>query len=72
MIDPKKYGTAAEVAAIVGLNRQTLDMAIRRDDDKLEVTATCGGTMLVSVSSARKFKRMPPRRGPKPNPKNDS
>lgn len=65
-IDPKKYGTAAEVAAAVGINRQTLDMAMRRNDDKLDIAETCGGTLLVSLSSARKFKRKPPRRGPKP------
>ena len=66
MIDPRKYGTASEVAEAVGIKRQTLDMAMRRNDEKLEITETCGGTLLVSIVSAKKFKRKPPRRGPKP------
>lgn len=66
MIDPKKYGTASEVAGAVGINRTTLDMAMRRRDPKLDITETCGGTLLVSVASARKFKRKPPKPGPKP------
>ena len=65
-IESTKYGTASEVAEAVGINRQTLDMAMRRNEEKLEIAETCGGTLLVSLASARKFKRKPPKRGPKP------
>jgi len=68
MIDPAKYGTASEVAEVVGVKRQTLDMAMRRADERLEIVETVGGTLLVSVASAKTYKRKPPKRGPKTKP----
>ena len=66
MIDPKKYGTASEVAEVVGVERKTLWKAMDRRDKSLEVSETVGGTLLVSVASAKRYKRKPPKRGPKP------
>lgn len=68
MIDPAKYGTAKEVAEKLGDPdwRKTLWKAMERRDERLEVVKTVGGTLLVSVDSARRYKKKPPKRGPKP------
>ena len=63
MKDLTKYGTAAAVAAAVGINRTTLDKAMRRGDDRLEVAELFGGQLIVSVASAKQYKRNPPKRG---------
>jgi len=66
VIDPKKYGTATEVAVLVGVERRTLATAMDRRYAGLEVVQTVGGTLLVSLASARKYAADPPKRGPKP------
>lgn len=66
MIEPKQYGPASAVAEAVGINRTTLDEAMKRRDERLEVEELFGGQLIVSLASAKKFKRKPPKRGPKP------
>ena len=66
VIDPSKYGTASEVAEAVGMERRTLASAMERRDERLEIVETFGGTLLVSVASAKKYAKNPPKRGPKP------
>jgi|GEM_PF-5903479 len=66
MIDPKKYGTAAEAAEAVGVNRRTMLDAVKRRDEKLEVVETVGGTELVSIVSAKTWAKKRPKPGRKP------
>lgn len=56
MIDPKKYGTAAEVARKIGVDPSTLHRAIQRGDVG-EAVKTCGGTKLYAVTDAKRWKR---------------
>lgn len=62
----KKYGTATEAAEVAGIDRRTLASAMERRDDRLEVVETHGGTLLVSIESAKRYAKNPPKRGPKP------
>lgn len=66
MIDPSKYGTASAVADLCGMERRTLASAMERRDERLEVVEIIGGTLLVSLASAKKYAKNPPKRGPKP------
>ena len=66
MIDPTKYGTANEVAPLIGVGRRTLATALERRYEGLEVVATVGGTLLVSLASAKKYAKNRPKRGRKP------
>ena len=66
MIDPVKYATATEAANVAGIERRTLASAMERRDERLEVVATHGGTLLVSIASAKRYAKNPPKRGPKP------
>lgn len=66
MIDPKKYATATEASTVAGIERRTLASAMERRDERLEVVETHGGTLLVSVASAKRYAKNPPKRGPKP------
>ena len=63
MIDPNKFGTAAEVAAAVKVARTTLISAVARGE--IETVETCGGTVLVSVASASKWAKQARKVGPK-------
>lgn len=64
MIDPKKYGTASEVAEAVGQPRTTLISAARRGE--IDTAETYGETLLVGVASARKWAKKTRKTGPKP------
>lgn len=66
VIDLKKYGTATEAAAVSGIDRRTLASAMQRRDPRLDVAKTHGGTLVVSIASARRYAAKPPKRGPKP------
>lgn len=67
MIDPKKYGTASEIAEAVGEPRTTLINAANRGEiDKAE---TLGGTLLLSVVAAKRWAKQTRRPGRKPNAK---
>ena len=66
MIDPAKYGTAAKVAEVVGVNRRSLTDAVKRRDKKLEVVETIGGTELVSIGSVKRWAKKRPKPGRKP------
>lgn len=63
MIDPKKYGTASEVAEAVDQPRTTLINAANRGE--IESTTTHGGTLLISIPSARKWGKQTRKIGPK-------
>ncbi len=66
MIDEKKFGTVGEAAKMCSVNRRTLADAVVRQDTPLEITATAGGTSLVSLASVRRWKKNADRRpGPK-------
>ena len=67
MIDPRKYGTASEVAEAVGEPRTTLINAANRGE--LEHAHTIGKTLLISVVSARKWAKKTRKTGPKPRAK---
>ena len=67
MIDPKKYGTASEVAGAVGKPRTTLISAVERGE--IDTAKTFGGTLLVGVASARKWAKKTRKTGPKPKVK---
>ena len=58
MIDPKKYTTAAKAAEAVGINRQTLDAAMRRGDEPLEIATLHCGRLIVSVASVRRWAKV--------------
>lgn len=67
MIDPKKYGTASEIAEAVGEPRTTLINAANRGEiDKAE---TLGGTLLISVASAKRWAKQTRKPGRKPTAK---
>ena len=67
MIDPKKYGTASEIAEAVGEPRTTLINAANRGEiDKAE---TLGGTLLLSVVSANLWQKKTRKPGRKPQAK---
>ena len=67
MIDPAKYGTASEVAEAVEEPRTTLINAANRGE--IEITKTLGGTLLLSIVSARKWKKKSRKPGRKPQSK---
>lgn len=68
-IDPSKYTTAAEAAREIDAKRQTLDAAMRRRDNPLEVAELFGGKLIVSIASARKWSKLERKTGPKPQGK---
>lgn len=69
MIAPKKYGTASEVAEAVGEPRTTLINAANRGE--IEKAETLGGTLLLSVASAKRWQKKTRKRGRKPRLKRD-
>lgn len=64
MIDPKKYGTASEVAEAVGKPRTTLISAAARGE--IESCTTHGGTLLIDVVTAKRWAKKTRKTGPKP------
>ena len=64
MIDPKKYGTASEVSKAVGKPRTTVISAAERGE--IDTAETFGGTLLIGVTSARKWAKKTRKTGPKP------
>jgi len=67
MIDAAKYTTAAKAAeAVGGVNRQTLDAAMRRGDKPLDVATLHCGRLIVAVASVRKWAKLDRPVGPKP------
>ena len=64
MIDPKKYGTASEIAEAIGQPRTTLINAAKRGE--IEQAKTLGGTLLLSLKSARKWAKQERKPGRKP------
>ena len=64
MIDPSKYGTETEAAKAVLVPRTTLQSAVDRGE--VEHVATCGGTRLVEIASAKRWAKKRPKRGRKP------
>ena len=64
MIDPKRYGTASEVADKTGVPRTTLINAVNRNE--IDHTYTAGGTLLISVSAAKRWAKKTRKTGPKP------
>lgn len=64
MIDPAKYGTETEAAKAVSVPRTTLQSAVDRGE--ILHLATCGGTRLVELASAKKWAKNRPNRGRKP------
>lgn len=53
MINPAKYGTPSEVAKAVGAPRTTLINAANRGE--IKKAETLGGTLLLSVDSAKRW-----------------
>lgn len=64
MIDPAKFGTETETAKAVSVPRTTLQSAVDRGE--IVHVATCGGTRLVEIASAKKWAKNRPNRGRKP------
>ena len=64
MIDPKKYGTASEVADKTDVPRTTLINAVNREE--IEHAYTVGGTLLISVAAAKRWAKKTRKTGPKP------
>lgn len=64
MIDPKKYGTASEVAEAAEVKRTTLLMAAKRGEVKH--CYTIGGTLLIDVAAAKRWAKGTRKTGPKP------
>jgi hypothetical protein len=64
MIDPKKYGTASEVAEAVGVARTTLITAAKRGE--ITHAYTIGKTLLIDVAAANKWANGTRKTGPKP------
>lgn len=67
MIDPAKYGTASEIAEAVGEPRTTLINAAHRGE--IDKDKTMGGTLLLSIVSARKWTKKTRKPGRKPQAK---
>lgn len=67
MIDPAKYGTASEVAEAVGEPRTTLINAANRCE--IAKAETLGGTLLLSVASAKRWQKKTRKPGRKPQAK---
>ena len=66
MIDPSKYTTAAKaVESVEGVNRQTLDAAMRRGDKPLDVASLYCGRLIVSVASVREWSKVERKAGRK-------
>lgn len=64
MIDPKKYGTASEVSAVVGVARTTLITAAKRGE--IAHAYTIGETLLIDVAAAKRWAKGTRKTGPKP------
>ncbi|XZE20872.1 hypothetical protein SH449x_000762 [Pirellulaceae bacterium SH449] len=64
MIESEKYGTETEAAKVISVPRTTLQSAVDRGE--IVHVATCGGTRLVEIASAKKWAKKRPKRGRKP------
>lgn len=64
VISPEEFGTASEVSDAVGVARTTLIDGAKRGE--IRHTYTTGGTLLIEVSSAKKWAKGTRKTGPKP------
>lgn len=64
-ITVRNSGTAQSVSRAIGVPRKTLDEAMRRGDELLDVDESIDGKLHVSLASAKRWAKNRPRRGPK-------
>lgn len=62
--DPSRFGTASEVAEVVGVARTTLIDGAKRGE--IRHTYTAGGTLLIEIAAAKKWAKEKRKTGPKP------
>ncbi|MEM9369180.1 MAG: hypothetical protein AAGD07_24625 [Planctomycetota bacterium] len=67
LVATQNYDTAAKIAPVVGIEHyQTLQAAMARRDEPLDVQELHGGRLIVSVESARQWAASGRQPGPKP------